>query len=195
MEYTTVDLMDATNIDKKDWGPGILIFSDELADRNAQVIGFLNSKDGLGRKMNARDCVVKQVAPADGKKFVEENHIQGPNNLSLVFFGLFSGDELVAVMSLGRHSRNISENRIVLDRFCVKSGVVVRGGASKIFKEAAKWAKERKYRGDQFQRQQAERRQGLRGNGLLPREGAPPRLLLCRSFFGQALEQAEPEEV
>lgn len=145
MNHKLVDLRDVNNAEKKDWGEGVIIFSDEWENRKDQVSGFLSSKRGEGEKSNARDCIAKEVSGLDAKPFLEANHIQGSNNLSLVFFGLFHESELVAVMSLGRHSRNISENRIVLDRFCVKSGIVVRGGASKLFGEAMKWAKERKY--------------------------------------------------
>ena len=145
MQYEIIDLKDPKNIEKKDYGSNLIFFSDEWNNRNKQILGFLSSKDGEGKKINARDCNVKEISSSEAKIFLDENHIQGSNNLSLVFFGLFSEIELVSVMSLGRHSRNISKNRIVLDRFCVKFGLLVRGGASKLFKEAVKWAKERKY--------------------------------------------------
>jgi hypothetical protein len=145
MDYTLVDLSEVANAEKKDWGAGVLIFSDEWSERRKQVLGFLASKSGEGEKLNARDCVVKEISGLDARPFLEDHHIQGSNNLSLVFFGLFHDSGMVAVMSLGRHSRNISENRIVLDRFCVRAGAIVRGGASKLFGEAMKWAKERKY--------------------------------------------------
>lgn len=145
MQYEIIDLKDPVNAGRKDYGSNLIFFSDEWEARNKQISGFLSSKQGDGKKINARDCIVKKIESSEAKLFIDENHIQGSNNLSLVFFGLFHESELVSVLSLGRHNRNISANRIVLDRFCVKSGLLVRGGASKLFKEAVRWAKERKY--------------------------------------------------
>ena len=145
MKYEIIDLKNKDNSEKKDYKSDLIFFSDEWEDRNQQIMGFLFSKDGKGEKLNARECIVKEIPSLEAKTFLDDNHIQISSNLSLVFFGLFYNSELVSVMSLGRHSRNISENRIVLDRFCVKRDTLVRGGASKLFVKAIKWAKEKKY--------------------------------------------------
>ena len=145
MKYEIIDLKNKDNSEKKDYKSDLIFFSDEWEDRNQQIMGFLFSKDGKGEKLNARECIVKEILSLEAKTFLDDNHIQISSNLSLVFFGLFYNSDLVSVMSLGRHSRNISENRIVLDRFCVKRDTLVRGGASKLFVKAIKWAKEKKY--------------------------------------------------
>jgi hypothetical protein len=145
MQYEIIDLKDPSNAEKKDYSTNLIFFSDEWENKNKQILGFLSSKKGEGIKLNARSCEVKEISKIEAKSFLDKNHIQGSNNLSLIFFGLYNKLELIAVLSLGRHNRNISLNRIVLDRFCVKSGINVRGGASKLFKQAINWAKERKY--------------------------------------------------
>ena len=73
----------------------------------------------------------------------EENHIQGPSKGLLVAYGLFNQEELLGVMSLGRHHRDSS--KITLDRFCIKEGLCVVGGASKLFKACVGWAKQTGY--------------------------------------------------
>jgi len=145
MQYEIIDLKNPDNAEKKDYKSNLIFFSDEWENRNQQIVGFLSSKNGKGEKLNARECIIKEITSLQAKPFIDENHIQISSNLSLVFFGLFYKSELISVMSLGRHNRNISENRIVLDRFCVKRGMLVRGGASKLFSRAIMWAKERKY--------------------------------------------------
>lgn len=53
MDHKLVDLRDVNNAEKKDWGEGVLIFSDEWENRKDQVSGFLSSKRGEGEKLNA----------------------------------------------------------------------------------------------------------------------------------------------
>lgn len=144
-----IDISDKANYDKKGWlcEENLIFFSDEWNLRNSQCINYINSCNGnYDRKIHGRKCVVLQINDsAVAKLFIDDYHIQGSNNLSVVYFGLYYESELVAVMSLGRHSRQIAENRIVLDRFCVKSGVHVQGGASKLFAHCIMWAKEMNY--------------------------------------------------
>jgi len=147
MNYKIVDLFDSNNHEKKKWEEDvIIIFSNEWEKRKEQIQNLISSRSGeLQNKINARDCTVREINSAVAKEFLEKYHIQGSNNLSLIYFGLFLSEELISVMTLGRHSRQISQNRIVLDRYCVKSNICVRGGASKLFKKCIEWAKDRKY--------------------------------------------------
>jgi len=146
MQITIAEIADEQNFDRKDWPEGTIIFSDEWQHRRKQVQGYLDSKTKkYTRTIYARLCSVDAVSNDLAKEFLDDNHIQGSNNLTIKFFGLRYKGELVGVMSLGRHSRQIAENRIVLDRFCIKNSVHIPGGASKLFKYAAAWAKEHKY--------------------------------------------------
>jgi hypothetical protein len=76
-------------------------------------------------------------------KFCDDYHIQGHNNLGIFFCGLFYNDELIGIMSLGRHHRG---NGITLDRLCFKDGVQVIGGSGKLFKQCILWAKDKGYK-------------------------------------------------
>jgi hypothetical protein len=146
MQITIVDIANPKNYDNKDWPEGLIFFSDEWNFRKSQCQNFINSHNKVhDRKIHGRKCVVKEILPEIGKQFIATHHIQGSNHLGVVFFGLFYSDELIGVMSLGRHSRQISNNRIVLDRFCIANGVHVQGGATKLFSRCIEWAKSRKY--------------------------------------------------
>ncbi len=144
-----IDISDKINYDKKDWisEDNLIFFSDEWKFRYTQCLNYVRSCNGdYDKKIHGRKCIVLQINDANvAKSFIDDYHIQGSNNLSVVYFGLYYNQELIAVMSLGRHSRQISENRIVLDRFCVKNGVHVQGGASKLFAQCIIWAKKMNY--------------------------------------------------
>jgi hypothetical protein len=84
------------------------------------------------------------IPKEEARKFFNDYHIQGANNLGVVFFGLIFDNEVLGVMSLGRHSRQYKD-LIVLDRLCFKDGVQVVGGASKLFKSCTGWAKKEEY--------------------------------------------------
>ena len=144
-----VDLSDSKSFSKfktPSSGTNIVIFSDEWSSRRKQWEGLLLSKAGCySKRLSARNCEVKELSKLDSKSFLEEFHIQGSNNLGIVYFGLWHKEELVGVMSLGRHSRQISENKIVLDRLCFRTKTQVIGGAGKLLKKAVDWAKKMDY--------------------------------------------------
>lgn len=141
-----IDIANASNYDKKDHYDGIVFFSDEWQGRKEQCENFIQSQNKVfERKIYGRKCSIKQISNIDGKLFFDKYHIQGSNHLGIVFFGLFYQNEIIGAMSLGRHHRNVSGNKIILDRFCIASGVHAVGGASKLFKRCLEWAKENKY--------------------------------------------------
>ena len=122
------------------------IFSDEWLDRRKQCVGFIRARAGVfEQKVGARSCKVREVKKGEAIEFLEAFHIQGANRLGVVYFGLYMGDEFVGLMSLGRHSRQIARNRIVMDRLCFRAGIQVIGGPSKLMKVAAAWAREQSY--------------------------------------------------
>lgn len=52
-------------------------------------------------KINARDCVIKDVNKKVEREFLNNNHVQGFVKGSTVCYGLYLNDELVQIMSLG----------------------------------------------------------------------------------------------
>ena len=115
----------------------ITIFEDEWKGRREQCEGILMSILGKTEKIYARSCIVKEVDRVTFNKFCNLYHLQGSNNLGLVFYVLEFGGEVVAGMSLGRHHR---KQELTLDRLFFKSSVQVIGGASKLFKRCVEWA-------------------------------------------------------
>jgi len=111
----------------------ITLYENEWLDRKAQVISYLTAAFGKNKiRLQARKCTVAQISKAEGQAFIEEHHIQGKNALGTTYAGLFAGDELLGVMSFGRHHRG--GDATVLDRLCFKPDTSVIGGASKLFK-------------------------------------------------------------
>ncbi len=111
----------------------ITIFEDEWLSRQDQVKGYLQSVIGSNKeRIFARNCSVRMINKSAGCRFISAHHIQGSNSLGKYFAGIFNSDELVGVMSFGRHPRK--NDTLVLDRLCFKSGVSVIGGASRLFK-------------------------------------------------------------
>jgi hypothetical protein len=122
----------------------LTIFSDEWCNRESQCKSHIKSILGItDTRLYARNCIIQEIPKDKGRQFFQEYHIQGKNNLGIIFYGLFSGTELVGVMSLGRHNRNYGN--LVLDRLCFKDGIQVIGGASKLFKKCCEWASVNNY--------------------------------------------------
>ena len=118
-----------------------IFFKHEWDERSEQISAHVESYSGEKRKVHARKCEVREIGSAAHREFCELYHIQGSNKLSMVAFGIFLGEEMLGVLSLGRHNR---DSRVtVLDRMCFKAGCRVVGGASKLFSRAKEWALER----------------------------------------------------
>jgi hypothetical protein len=60
-------------------------------------------------------------------------------------FGLYLGEELIAVTTGSRHHRTALSKDLVLDRMCFASGVKVHGGASRMIRALSVWAKNKGY--------------------------------------------------
>lgn len=84
-------------------------------------------------KINARDCVIKDVNKKVEREFLNSNHIQGFVKGSTVCYGLYLNGELVQIMSLGkpRYSKSYQWELI---RDCSKKGYIIRGGVSRLWK-------------------------------------------------------------
>lgn len=88
----------------------------------------------LGKNQNkifARKCSVRLLKAEEKKIFLNENHIQGSENISTLSLGLVYQNQIIACMCFG-HSKY--KYNYELTRFCCKRGYTVIGGASKLFK-------------------------------------------------------------
>lgn len=117
-----------------------VFFPHEWSKRKEQINSHLKSYRSSATTYFARKCTVKQIDKKIMRMFCDAYHIQGSNTLAVVCFGIFHKDELLGVLSLGRHHRNKDET--ILDRMCFKSDIRVVGGASKMFASAVAWAGE-----------------------------------------------------
>ena len=84
-------------------------------------------------KVYARQCKIAEVSKSDTDKFLDDNHLQGTCKGQIFCYGLFFNNELVEIMTFGKPRYN-SKYQFELLRLCTKSGYIVPGGASKLFK-------------------------------------------------------------
>jgi len=118
----------------------IVIFPHEWKDRKKQWKSHILASDGqFEKRIYARKCDIRLIEKTAIRNFCREYHIQGSNNLSIIGWGLYYNEELVGIVSLGRHHRN--RPHLLLDRMCFKGGVQIVGGAAKLFSQCVKWAK------------------------------------------------------
>jgi very-short-patch-repair endonuclease len=100
-------------------------------DKNQSLIkNRLLSKVGHNNKIFARKTKIGSIPALNANYFLNSNHIQGACPAS-VRYGLYDGDELVAVMTFGK-SRFSKKYEWELLRYCSSKQVI--GGASKLFK-------------------------------------------------------------
>ncbi len=119
----------------------ITLFEDEWLHRRDQVLGVLrNIFDYCTQKVHGRKCRVALLDGARAKAFINQHHLQPLHNRPKAAWGIFYQDRLCGVMSV-RHSYVVNEKDVlVLNRLCFASGVRIRGGAAKLFKELKLWA-------------------------------------------------------
>jgi hypothetical protein len=96
------------------------------------VKSFIRSFFETNKKVGARECLIKELNIDTTKEFINVNHLQGYSRSS-VKLGLFSGEELLMVMTFGK-PRMSNKYEWELIRLCTKQGVSVLGGANKLFK-------------------------------------------------------------
>ena len=109
----------------------IHIFEWEWDEKQKVIKSIINSALGIyQKKIYARKCNVYEIMQNTYKDFLEENHLQGPIN-SPIRYGLFTEDELVAVVGFG-YNRFSKEKKLELHRYCNKLNYQILGGFSKL---------------------------------------------------------------
>jgi hypothetical protein len=110
----------------------LTIFEDEWLYRNSQVRNFIKSALCANTCiLMARKCKINLISNADARKYIDLWHIQGSTNTIKLAAALTFNNEVVGVMSFGRHPRDNSI--VVLDRLCFKDNTSISGGASRLF--------------------------------------------------------------
>ena len=114
----------------------IHIFEDEIQNNPELVESRIKSILGIyDNKFFARKCKVRGISKKESSEFLKKNHMQG-NAGAKINLGLFSGNELISVMTFGSLRVSLGnknkENHWELIRFANKKNNVVIGGASKL---------------------------------------------------------------
>lgn len=107
-------------------------YSDEWNYKNDIVKNIIRSKLGLNDKIYARKCEVLEIDTHSKNEFLNHYHIQGEDKSSIKLGLKFDGD-LVCIMTFAK-SRFNKFYTWELTRFCVKGGISVIGGFSKLLK-------------------------------------------------------------
>ena len=122
----------------------ITLYQNEWESKKTKILNFLGSVLKQNRTtVFARKCSVKAISKQEANVFLHEEHIQGPANLSNLFYGLYDTNNiLIQVVSFGKHHRQQSiwnkPTTIVLDRLAIKKDFNIPGGSSKIMAFAEK---------------------------------------------------------
>jgi very-short-patch-repair endonuclease len=112
------------------------IWDNEWNEKRDIVISIIKSNLKINRTLYARKCKIGELCSKQFSDFLKYNHIQGNANAS-IRYGLFNGEELVAVMGFSK-SRFGKKQSHELIRFANKIDLNVVGGFSKLFKHAIK---------------------------------------------------------
>ena len=108
----------------------LTLWADEVERDPDLVVSMVQAKLGLGERVFARRCIVRDVSAAECRGFLTANHMQG-DAAARVRLGLYHADRLVAVMTFGKPRFNKGFDWELI-RFCSLAGVRVLGGAGKL---------------------------------------------------------------
>lgn len=84
----------------------------------------------------ARQCVVKQVSIKDANVFLNKYHLQGGEVHSKYRYGLYYGEKLCCLMTIGKPRFTKHDYEIV--RYCVRPDIAISGGFQKLLSEFKK---------------------------------------------------------
>ena len=127
----------------------ITIFEDEWQDNKEICVSRIGHALGItDTKIFARKCVIKSVSKEESNAFFKNNHLQSFTKNMRETFGLYYEGILVYAASVGLPSRfHTSQGKKILElkRMAPKLGIIVVGGASRLFKVIHNYAKTNGY--------------------------------------------------
>lgn len=112
----------------------ITIWEDQIHSCPDKIRNMIASKLGLyNERIYARNCRVVDISNKECREFLDRYHLQS-GITSKVRKGLLYNNELVSVMTFGKKRKCMrGKNEWELHRYCVKPGLQITGGASKLF--------------------------------------------------------------
>lgn len=116
----------------------IHIFDYEWADiiKRNKLTNYINSFITQSRIYYARDLVIQRISSKEAKDFQDKYHLQNSVN-SEYDIALLDNNEIISVMSF-RSPRFDHSYEWEITRYCNKDGVIIVGGAEKLFKHFIK---------------------------------------------------------
>ena len=111
------------------------IFDIDWLYRKEKVKRYLDNIFKPKERIYARNCEVKQIDRKIADNFCDMYHLQNHALMGKICYGLYYKEELYAVMTFGNARFSKADDyRYELHRYCVKSGIVIVGGANKLLK-------------------------------------------------------------
>lgn len=107
-------------------------YSDEWTLKRNILENIIKSKLNLNRKIYARKCEIIEIETCNKNLFLNQYHLQGEDKSSIKLALTYNND-LVATMTFAK-SRFNKKYKWELTRYCVKGGLSVLGGFSKLLK-------------------------------------------------------------
>ena len=113
----------------------IQVFEDEWRDKREIVKGIISARLGkFDHKFQARKLNLNIVDSKQAREFLDANHIQGKINGEHI--GLFNGDELISMVTIGKSRFKNKESAWELLRYVTKIGCSVTGGFERLLKKS-----------------------------------------------------------
>lgn len=107
-------------------------YSDEWNFKRTIIENIIRSKLNLNQRIYARKCNLIEISTHTKNEFLNSYHIQGEDKSSIKI-GLEYNNDIVAIMTFAK-SRFNKSYAWELTRFCVRGGVSVIGGFSRLLK-------------------------------------------------------------
>jgi len=114
----------------------LTVFEDEWVFMRNKVEERVRQALGIVTKVWARNTTVRDVGWGVARQFLDQHHMQGCGIAPSRSLGLFIGDQLLSVMTFGKHRYGF--DGVEMYRFCTAPGISVVGGLSKLIAHYAK---------------------------------------------------------
>lgn len=112
----------------------IQIWEHEWEHKSAQLKSIIKNKLGLTpNKVNARDCIVREIDKHEAKNFLNTYHLQGMSHGMISAHGMYHNNILLGVVAI-KKERDIDGKGLYLDRLAFHPDYVIRGSLGKLNK-------------------------------------------------------------
>ena len=108
----------------------LTIFQKDWDVNKEKTINYIKQLFTKRKSIYARKTELKTIDNLTASSFYNDYYLNNSNTTCDVSFGLFYNNKLLSAMSFVR----MNEEQWLLQKYCVKNGITVIGGANKIFK-------------------------------------------------------------